>query len=370
MHTYSLFLLAIQGTIIAAAVIIVWRYGHRLATKSSPAPASRATNAESARRLRALLDESTRVLGDHAQHLRKFEGVLASDASQDAEGIDNSTGDDCVANIRRANARVESTFDQLSACFAEIGQELPEVAAPDVATYQTKTAALDLALEGDDAEVIFARLASRLLDMVQELRKENVELRDEVNRAKDQVIEHMARAHTAEQVARIDVLTQLPNRRAFEEALAQCQAALERRGQPFTLLLLDLDHFKRLNDQHGHAAGDAMLATIGRLLAETCRTTDQACRLGGEEFALLLPKCDGESARTVAERYRQKIEAATLHFQGKKLSITVSGGLAEAVSGESLSRLLERADQALYAAKSQGRNCICSQDALAPEPVS
>lgn len=151
-----------------------------------------------------------------------------------------------------------------------------------------------------------------------------------------------------------DFLTQLPNRRAFTEQAGHEIARVARNGRPATLLLIDLDHFKDLNDSRGHAAGDAALQAFGRLLAGCLRQHDQGCRYGGEEFCVLLPDTDRSDGRAVAERIRQA--AATLADQGQ--GTTVSIGLTAIAPGQSLEDAINRADQALYAAKHAGRNRV------------
>ncbi|HEV7922854.1 MAG TPA: GGDEF domain-containing protein [Thermoanaerobaculia bacterium] len=157
------------------------------------------------------------------------------------------------------------------------------------------------------------------------------------------------------QLAVSDALTGIPNRREFERVLeVEWERAL-RHDEPLALVLLDLDHFKLLNDTHGHPAGDECLRRIGQLLAETIRTSgDVAARYGGEEFALLLPSTDTASAEVVAERLRNLIERLGIH------NVTASFGVAAMIParlGDPAS-LVAAADRALYAAKRAGRNCV------------
>lgn len=145
-----------------------------------------------------------------------------------------------------------------------------------------------------------------------------------------------------------DELTHLGNRRAFDESLA----ALQARGGGFSLLMLDLDHFKTYNDTHGHLAGDQALRNTGALLQAALRPGDVAARFGGEEFAVLLPHIDGARALLVAERICRDFHVADWPFE----RVTVSIGVAEVQPGESTIDLVARADAALYAAKAAGRD--------------
>jgi len=265
-----------------------------------------------------------------------------------------------LGRMRQSNQRVEQAVETslaglIVACGDLLGQERSSLEA-----YREKTCTLDETLGGIKHEELLVQIAGALLGMVHELRTENKVVQEEVAAGKDKIIELLTRASSAEQNARVDVLTQLPNRRAFDEAYAECEQVQSQTGEPFCLVLLDIDHFKSVNDQYGHAAGDAVLAMLGRVLRENCKTHDHACRLGGEEFAVLLPRCDERSARNVAERLRLKIESATLRHGEHKIPVTVSCGVAQAVPSKSQSHLLERADAALYAAKTKGRNQTCA----------
>ena len=153
---------------------------------------------------------------------------------------------------------------------------------------------------------------------------------------------------------RTDPLTGVCNRRTMDEALDQLFALKNRYDTTFSLAILDIDHFKRVNDEQGHLAGDYVLQNVARLLDETVRETDILTRYGGEEFVVLMPHTDFDGACYFAERMRASVEA--------KLPVTVSIGVAAAVGGESSDLLMHRADEALYAAKSAGRNRVFTHD--------
>lgn len=159
--------------------------------------------------------------------------------------------------------------------------------------------------------------------------------------------------------AQTDALTGVLNRRALEMAADRDISACRRRGTPLALLAIDLDHFKRLNDTYGHAAGDAMLAASSRLLQRSLRSTDLLARFGGEEFIAVLPDRDGNRALEIAERLRSKLEELQVPFEGQMLRVTASFGVASLSDpGDSWADMQRRADRALYAAKQGGRNCI------------
>ena len=140
----------------------------------------------------------------------------------------------------------------------------------------------------------------------------------------------------------------------------------ERAGRPLVLAILDLDHFKSINDSEGHAAGDQVLQAFARTVQTTVRNTDMLARWGGEEFVLMLYDSDAASTLGLLERVRAKVQAMELPFDGRSVRVTVSMGVALSRPGEPLERLLERADVALYEAKSQGRNRVVLQDEATP----
>jgi diguanylate cyclase (GGDEF)-like protein len=178
--------------------------------------------------------------------------------------------------------------------------------------------------------------------------------------------ERSLQADVHAQVARTDELTGLPNRRAFHEELARRLTDHRLHGQPLTVLLLDVDGFKRINDSLGHAAGDQALRETAACLRKITRKRDVAARLGGDEFAMIFPKTTLADARTAAERLRSCV--AELRLGEEPLPVTVSGGLAAACDSENAEQLLRRADAALYDAKRSGRNCVCWRESHA-DPV-
>jgi two-component system cell cycle response regulator len=161
-----------------------------------------------------------------------------------------------------------------------------------------------------------------------------------------------------ERLAAIDVLTGLRNRRAFQQQIAVEISRSTRYGIPLGLLLLDVDHFKAINDGHGHAGGDRVLAALGALLREQLRIPDIPARWGGEEFVVALPNTDLANAGLAAERLRAAVAEATIRHGNVHIPVTISVGVSALENGESLEVLTERADQAMYAAKVRGRNCV------------
>jgi diguanylate cyclase (GGDEF)-like protein len=155
-----------------------------------------------------------------------------------------------------------------------------------------------------------------------------------------------------------DVLTDLPNRRGLLQQTDQALAQHRRNGRPLSLALLDLDHFKRVNDYEGHPMGDAVLRHIATRIADSTRTSDLLARLGGEEFGLLMPETGQDGARELCERIRVAIEEADLPMTGEISDLTISIGLTTVTvdSDTEFDHLYVEADRALYEAKRAGRN--------------
>jgi len=161
----------------------------------------------------------------------------------------------------------------------------------------------------------------------------------------------------SKRLADTDSLTGLMNRRAFLGALQGEVARCDRHGYPLSFLLLDVDHFKAINDQLGHAAGDRVLAALGATLKRDMRLSDVLARWGGEEFVIALTSTDLEGGTAVGERVRARVEALDVMSEnGTRIPVTVSVGLAVRRSGESLDAVIDRADRAMYSAKVSGRN--------------
>jgi two-component system, cell cycle response regulator len=169
-------------------------------------------------------------------------------------------------------------------------------------------------------------------------------------------------------------LTGLYNRRHFQERFAAEVAVAHRHGRPLSLLMIDVDHFKRVNDKHGHLAGDEVLKTVARALQQGIRIEDILARFGGEEFVVLAREAELEEALSVAERLRQLVEVAQTRWDSNGesvpvgITVTVSIGVAQLGEEETERDLFEAADQAVYRAKKNGRNRVVTAAARTPKP--
>lgn len=193
-----------------------------------------------------------------------------------------------------------------------------------------------------------AELSRQFADMVDVVRSTRSELEDKVRQRTEELL----------RLTEIDQLTGLFNRRGMQERLDQQLARQHRQGGALGLLLLDLDHFKQVNDRHGHAAGDLALCAAAQVILDSVRGYDHAARWGGEEFLVLLTECDEEALRSVAERIRAGIAAVEIPCSTGMFRCTTSIGVYYATAPEDQDSMLRKADEALYEAKEGGRNCI------------
>jgi diguanylate cyclase (GGDEF)-like protein len=165
------------------------------------------------------------------------------------------------------------------------------------------------------------------------------------------------------QLAITDSLTRIMNRRGITVSLLDAMAQAERYDTPLSVAMGDVDHFKRVNDTHGHEAGDKVLAQIASVLSEALRMPDKVGRYGGEEFLVVFPHTTLSQARKIAERMRGEVQRNEIDLGTTKVKATISLGVTQFRKGEDLEQLLSRADSALYQAKSGGRNLVAVQKA-------
>lgn len=195
------------------------------------------------------------------------------------------------------------------------------------------------------------RTYERLMRQLEQLVADNEQLTDKLRHANDEL----------SKLAATDPLTGLANRRSFDDALKRDISRAQRTGEPLCVLILDVDHFKVINDTHGHGFGDFVLTRIGDVLRSALRQGDFPARWGGEEFVALLPASPADGGKVVAERIRVTLEQTPIVAHGKTIRVTASFGVAEFVkdaSADPIRPLIERADAALYEAKRTGRNKV------------
>jgi diguanylate cyclase len=264
---------------------------------------------------------------------------------RDDRAVDQANRQDMIQAGQIAK-RLQALADEVSTSVGEHATHLEKA---------SRTLTQDSARSKED-------LAELVVDVIGDIVRANQSLQSKLetaeSRLKEQAVEieaHISRSLT-------DPLTGLANRREFNQRLAERMSAWSRRKEAFTLMLLDVDHFKRLNDQYGHVAGDRMLADLGRTLKTCVRREDVVARYGGEEFAVLLPATTLDPASRAANNVREAIAHTTIDHHGRPIRVTVSAGVATIQNKEAAESLVQRADAALYAAKAAGRNCVHVHD--------
>ena len=230
-------------------------------------------------------------------------------------------------------------------------EELTTSVAHDVGAHNSRVQEInqELIAQPEAGANAVVSTISRLVALNQQMQKQLVD-------AETRLQERSKELQMFEAEARTDLLTRLPNRRAFEEEAVRRFAEFTRRGTPFSILMFDVDHFKKVNDKNGHRVGDEVLRVVAATLRQTMRSIDLVARHGGEEFIALLPGTPMNDARLAAERCREAVEQARTRFEGLELAVTISVGVSETSRNEQLAQLLRRADTAMYAAKEGGRN--------------
>lgn len=209
----------------------------------------------------------------------------------------------------------------------------------------------------------------RVLDAASRIMLANQQLQAELASARAEIVEHREKVKELAAEARTDALTGLANRRAFAEELERRMELWRRHKVPLSLVMVDIDHFKSINDRYTHAGGDKALRHMGDLLREALRQMDIPVRYGGEEFAIILPNTKQTDAINVAERLRATIAAQGFVYDGQTIPLTASLGLATAVTDDTETSIVERADAALYAAKQAGRNRAYLHDGGSRLPI-
>lgn len=224
--------------------------------------------------------------------------------------------------------------------------------AADVDEHQTmvERASASLSIGGDDPDG-----ANCLMETVSKLLRANEAMQSKLDEAQERIQEQAMRIQSAEEKASTDVLTRLNNRRALDERMKLCHRDAGK--QPCTFMILDVDHFKKFNDNFGHLAGDEVLRRVGSLLRARLSEFGFAARYGGEEFAVIFEDREIGSCIELVEKTRRAIGYREFNVDGKKLRVKASLGLAQLRVGESIAEWIERADKALYRSKQCGRDC-------------
>ncbi len=271
--------------------------------------------------LNSLIDDET---GRERDELKKIISILADSIS----GLLLSSGDfdsgldECVERLQRAQSLHEV-------------QEIRELLLQQTKGLQARTRQMV-------EDVQQAR------EQVDDANKKVETLKKQMEKVKQEII--------------IDPLTRTYNRRAYDEKLKLEMMGYQRYGRPTALVIIDIDHFKQVNDTYGHRTGDGVLRILSDVMKKEIREIDVLARYGGEEFALILPHTPYRNALDVAERIRQKVEVSRFTYKGKPFSVTISLGVGSLKEDDTLEDYVERVDKALYRAKNAGRNRVVGEE--------
>ncbi|MGA2031785.1 MAG: diguanylate cyclase [Thermoguttaceae bacterium] len=262
--------------------------------------------------------------------------------------------------LRQRTPAVEADGGAAGRTAREVLQRLHEVAlhmAANVGQHSTRVEEINQELAAVDAQD-----PETVISTVTRLIEANRDMQQQLTTAEDRLQEQSRLVETWVAQALSDALTGIANRRALDDDLRRRVGEFQRYQRNVSLLLGDIDHFKRVNDTYGHQAGDEVLRGVARVLSAAARTVDLVARYGGEEFAVVLPETCTEAAVATADRLRQAVEAARFQSGGKELNVTISFGAATLLKGEEVAQWIERSDSAMYAAKQNGRNRCYSHD--------
>lgn len=258
--------------------------------------------------------------------------------------------------LTRGRQAAESSQHAILLDVAKKVQCLAVGVAADVGRHDHEIKAGNEALQALSRPEKGTTLESEVFTVIDKIVAANHRIRSRLAEAERALAEQadLIQQHAAE--ARTDPLTGLANRRVFDSELGRLLTDSQTRQTEFCLSVLDLDHFKAINDEYGHAVGDEALKSVAAALGSSLRSQDTACRFGGEEFAVLLPGVGLEGAQRIASRLLETIASWPTHVNGGVVHLTASLGLAQAIIGETADTLFARTDKALYNAKNGGRD--------------
>jgi len=270
----------------------------------------------------------------------------------------------------RAAQTMEDVGVSISGMLDEVFRKV-EAAGKEAGDYGRTLSAATGELGNDQSPAAIAKMVNRLVGATKAMENRAKTLEEELQRSSEQVTELKTQLDTVRKESRIDPLTGVANRKAFDQEL---QAAIQdsfATGSPIALMMCDIDHFKRFNDTWGHLTGDQVLRLVGGCLAENVKGRDTAARYGGEEFAVILRQSELKGAVTLADQIRGSVENKKLvkRSTGDILgTITISIGVAQLTKGDTAESLVQRADKCLYRAKNSGRNRVVAETDLASPP--
>jgi diguanylate cyclase len=292
----------------------------------------------------------SRVMGDMITGRRPFPPAVLADLRRQ------------FFQPARAEVAVEEAGVGIATALTAVLERLA-AAERDTEAYGKTLSAASGKLGGDHSPVALRELVGGLITATHAMETRTKVLEGELQRSAHEVTELKAKLDDARKETLTDPLTGVANRKAFDLQLLQAMMTATNTGDPLSLLMCDIDHFKKFNDKWGHQTGDQVLRLVANCLSENVKGRDTAARYGGEEFAVIVPSTPLDAAVTLANQIRRAVESKKLvkKSTGDILGvITISMGVAELQPGEAAADLIARADACLYAAKDSGRNCVVS----------
>lgn len=292
------------------------------------------------------------VLGAVAMWL--FGGPAARPESTPTVVVPDTSELEAIREKHRDDQKaIEEAMQQIHQLTGSLGHEVGE---HNARVKQINEELADASARGDDG------LKNTLLETIAKITEANEKLQGQLQTAEQKMAEQAEALESQMAMARTDGLTGVLNRRAFDDELGRRVSEFQRYRTPVSLLLFDIDHFKKFNDTYGHQTGDDVLCRVACTLAMVMRDVDLVCRYGGEEFAVILPATDLKGASLAAERARAAIERMVMDTDSGSLRVTSSCGVATVMPDEDSAGVIARADQGLYASKKAGRNCVHLHD--------
>lgn len=257
-------------------------------------------------------------------------------------------------------AAIDAVGSDLERAIAETTEILKQ-AGVETERYGETLENVDGALQSAGTAEQMQSVVANLVEQTRRMADQNRSANESLQQSNNEIAELKIRMADIRNEALTDPLTNLANRRAFSERLADCMAKAEAHNMPFCLLMLDIDHFKTFNDTYGHQLGDEVIRLVAGCMSAEIKEGDTAARYGGEEFAIVLPEASMQDAETVAEQIRVVVAGQKIVRKASRQtlgSVTLSIGVSQYRPADSEDDLIARADAALYAAKHAGRNCV------------
>ena len=255
--------------------------------------------------------------------------------------------------VKNAGDRIQTTIKDINTMVGTVKETTED--------YSTKLDDVSGKLSPDMTQQEVSGVIVDIKDNTQHMLNQNKALEMELSRSVEVMSELQGELEMVRKEAVTDGLTKIPNRKAFDQKIKELVGAHSADGEAFSLILMDIDHFKQFNDTFGHLVGDQVLRLVAKTLIDGVKGKDLASRYGGEEFAILLPETNISGAMLLADKLRKDVEAKEVvnRASGEKMGrITLSAGVAEYLAHEDVASLIERADAALYASKDKGRNQV------------